>query len=57
MTFLGVMAFVLMCAVIFIGGLFFGAYVIERFWAWYDDKVWDEQEEDQPKPDDFPGRK
>jgi hypothetical protein len=29
----------------------------EVFWNWYNDAVWDEQEEDQPKPDDFPDSK
>jgi hypothetical protein len=35
----------------------FGVWLVQRFWAWYEDAVWDQQEEDQPEPDDFPDRK
>lgn len=40
-----------------IGGILFGAHFAVKFWEWYDDAVWDEQEEDRPEPDDFPERK
>jgi len=44
---------VLGVAGIFVGLIALG-WLNEKFWNWYDDAVWDEQEEGEPGPDDFP---